>query len=194
MADYVVMPESDYKDICDSVRRKTGKTSNLKSGEVSPEIDALNLGDGGFVTGETNSTFTATYGSGSVRYATVTLCTGLAFEPDFFTVKITGASNTLDLAYDKIANKTYYIRANSEIIGSNYASNQMICLDVRLIGTGSLPKWIGANNKSGSYPYNDPLFSYKNGTLSLSFSLMIGAENDGDSFDLTFDWTVGKRQ
>lgn len=44
MADYVVMPKSDYEDICDSVRAKTGKNEALKSGEVSTEIDNISLG------------------------------------------------------------------------------------------------------------------------------------------------------
>ena len=53
MADYVVMPKSDYQNTCDSIRAKTGKTELLKSSELSTEIDSIQ-GSGG---GESDSSF-----------------------------------------------------------------------------------------------------------------------------------------
>ena len=41
MTDYVIMPRTDYKAICDSIRSKTDKTDTLKSGEISDQINAL---------------------------------------------------------------------------------------------------------------------------------------------------------
>ena len=54
MSGYVIMPSQDYKDICDSVRDKTGKTDLLKSTDISDEIKAIS-GDslvkiGGYIT------------------------------------------------------------------------------------------------------------------------------------------------
>ena len=46
MSDFAVMPYSDYKDICDSVRAKTGGTENLKSGEVAAAIAGIQAGGG----------------------------------------------------------------------------------------------------------------------------------------------------
>ena len=46
MSDFAVMPYSDYKDICDSVRAKTGGTETLKSGEIKPLIDGIQAGGG----------------------------------------------------------------------------------------------------------------------------------------------------
>jgi hypothetical protein len=41
MSDYVIMPSTDYQDICDAVREKTGETDLLKSGDVAEKIDGL---------------------------------------------------------------------------------------------------------------------------------------------------------
>ena len=47
LTDYVIMPGSDYQNICNSVRSKTGGTDLLKSGEVSAAIDSIQAGGGG---------------------------------------------------------------------------------------------------------------------------------------------------
>lgn len=39
LTDYVFMPGTDYQDICNAVRAKTGKTDLLKSGDLAPEIE-----------------------------------------------------------------------------------------------------------------------------------------------------------
>ena len=44
MAKFAVMPESDYKDICDSVRAKTKSTGKYKSGDLKPAIDSIKAG------------------------------------------------------------------------------------------------------------------------------------------------------
>lgn len=41
---YAVMPMTDYENICNAVREKSGKTDLLKSGEVSGEISAIEVG------------------------------------------------------------------------------------------------------------------------------------------------------
>jgi hypothetical protein len=41
---YAVMPMTDYENICNAVREKSGKTDLLKSGEVSGEINAIDVG------------------------------------------------------------------------------------------------------------------------------------------------------
>ena len=46
MADYVVMPKSDYQNTCDSIRAKTGATELLKSGDLSTAIDSIQAGGG----------------------------------------------------------------------------------------------------------------------------------------------------
>lgn len=51
---YVRMPSDDYKNICDAVREKTGKTELLKSGDIPSEISNMS-GDsikniGGYIT------------------------------------------------------------------------------------------------------------------------------------------------
>ena len=43
---YAVMPMTDYENICNAVREKSGKTNLLKSGEVSSEISAIAVGAG----------------------------------------------------------------------------------------------------------------------------------------------------
>lgn len=42
----VIMPGEDYQAICDSVRAKTGGTKLLKSGEVAPAIDGIEINTG----------------------------------------------------------------------------------------------------------------------------------------------------
>lgn len=39
--EYVIMPKSDYVSACDAIRRKTGKTDVIKSGDLSAEIDCI---------------------------------------------------------------------------------------------------------------------------------------------------------
>ena len=41
LTEYVIMPGSDYQNICNSVRSKTGGADLLKSGEVSAAIDSI---------------------------------------------------------------------------------------------------------------------------------------------------------
>lgn len=41
MADYAVMPYSDYEDACNAVREKTGGTAKIKSGEMGAQIRAI---------------------------------------------------------------------------------------------------------------------------------------------------------
>lgn len=59
---YAVMPMSDWRDIVDSVRSKTGKSDTLKSGEVANEIDSIRVGGG-------NNTF-AEYIQGTINDVT----------------------------------------------------------------------------------------------------------------------------
>ena len=47
LTEYVIMPGSDYQNICNSVRSKTGGTDVLKSGEVSAAIDSIQASGGG---------------------------------------------------------------------------------------------------------------------------------------------------
>ena len=54
LTDYVIMPGSDYQNICNSVRSKTGGTDVLKSGEVSAAIDSIQAGGGGNKHGDVN--------------------------------------------------------------------------------------------------------------------------------------------
>lgn len=44
MADYAVMPKSDYQAACNAVRAKTGKTEVITSGNLSSEIDSIQVG------------------------------------------------------------------------------------------------------------------------------------------------------
>lgn len=44
MAELVIMPEKDYKDICDAVRAKTGGTELLKSGDLPAQIEGISGG------------------------------------------------------------------------------------------------------------------------------------------------------
>lgn len=41
LKDYAIMPSSDYKAICDAVRKKTGSTELLKSGELAEAISGI---------------------------------------------------------------------------------------------------------------------------------------------------------
>ena len=41
MTDYAIMPLTDYQNICNSVRAKTGKSEVLKSGDLSGEIESI---------------------------------------------------------------------------------------------------------------------------------------------------------
>ena len=41
-----VMPMTDYENICNAVREKTGKTDLLKSGDISGEINDIEVGGG----------------------------------------------------------------------------------------------------------------------------------------------------
>ena len=47
LTEYVIMPGSDYQNICNSVRSKIGGTDVLKSGEVSAAIDSIQASGGG---------------------------------------------------------------------------------------------------------------------------------------------------
>lgn len=47
MSEYVVMPASDWKGICDATRSKAGTTDLLKSGEVAEAIEGIQAGGGG---------------------------------------------------------------------------------------------------------------------------------------------------
>ena len=44
MTDYAIMPLTDYQNICNSVRAKTGKSEVLKSGDLSGEIEGIPSG------------------------------------------------------------------------------------------------------------------------------------------------------
>ena len=44
MTDYAIMPLTDYQNICNSVRAKTGKSEVLKSGDLSGEIESISGG------------------------------------------------------------------------------------------------------------------------------------------------------
>lgn len=44
MADFVRVPEADWRDICDSVREKTGGEDGLLSGEVAPAVRGIQSG------------------------------------------------------------------------------------------------------------------------------------------------------
>lgn len=44
MSKYAVMPITDYENICNAVREKTGKTDLLKSGDISGEIGGIEVG------------------------------------------------------------------------------------------------------------------------------------------------------
>lgn len=46
LTEMVIMPGEDYQAICDSVRAKTGGTKLLKSGEVAPAIDGIEINTG----------------------------------------------------------------------------------------------------------------------------------------------------
>ena len=46
LTDYVIMPASDYKNMCDAIREKTGKTASIKSGELVDEF-TIAVGNGG---------------------------------------------------------------------------------------------------------------------------------------------------
>lgn len=45
MADYAVMPFSDYEDACNAVREKTGGTESIVSGELGAQIRAITGGE-----------------------------------------------------------------------------------------------------------------------------------------------------
>lgn len=45
LTELVVMPGNDYQAICNSVRSKTGKTELLKSGDIAPAIDQIEVGN-----------------------------------------------------------------------------------------------------------------------------------------------------
>lgn len=47
MAEYVRVPETDWQDICDAVRGKTGETAQMVSGEVAGKIENIESGGGG---------------------------------------------------------------------------------------------------------------------------------------------------
>lgn len=44
MAEYAVMPKSDYVDACDAVREKTGGTGAIKSGQLGDLIRGIVVG------------------------------------------------------------------------------------------------------------------------------------------------------
>lgn len=44
MAEYAVMPKSDYQDACDAVREKTGGTDTIKSGQLGEQIRSISTG------------------------------------------------------------------------------------------------------------------------------------------------------
>ena len=48
MTDYAIMPLTDYQNICNSVRAKTGKSEVLKSGDLSGEIESISGGGNPF--------------------------------------------------------------------------------------------------------------------------------------------------
>lgn len=60
--EYVIMPKADYAAACDAIRRKTGKTAVIKSGDLSVEIDSIEAGNSG-----------GTGGSGTVEWETTTI-------------------------------------------------------------------------------------------------------------------------
>jgi hypothetical protein len=43
LTDQVIMPGSDYQAICDATRSLTGKTGNLKSGDISTELGTIGI-------------------------------------------------------------------------------------------------------------------------------------------------------
>lgn len=47
MADFVVMPKTDYQNACDAVREKTGKSDLIRSGDMGAEIRSIPVGGGG---------------------------------------------------------------------------------------------------------------------------------------------------
>lgn len=73
MNDYVIMPTTDYQDVCNAVRAKTGKSGVLKSGQVANEIRAIPSGGGGdgssfaeFISG-TSENVELPYGTTAIR-------------------------------------------------------------------------------------------------------------------------------
>ena len=69
LSNYVQMPDTDYKAICDATREKCGTTGLLKSGEIKPLLEALETDGAKFyltVNVDSGSTVTATKGGLSV--------------------------------------------------------------------------------------------------------------------------------
>ena len=69
MSDYVIMPTEDYKAACDTIRAASGKTTLIKSGDMSSEISALinKIGKAEFKTANVSSKKywqSVTYGDG----------------------------------------------------------------------------------------------------------------------------------
>ena len=46
LTNYVIMPGSDYQEICDTVRSKNGETGVYKSGELAAAIERIADGAG----------------------------------------------------------------------------------------------------------------------------------------------------
>lgn len=65
MSEYAVMPKADYAEACDTIRKKTGGTESIKSGELPAEIENVYEAgyNDGFVEGEEDG-YTAGYTNG----------------------------------------------------------------------------------------------------------------------------------
>ena len=121
LTDYVIMPGSDYQEICDTVRSKNGKTGVYKSGELKAAIEGI-TGDNGyaeliyeteFTIAETNLT--------STEVTVATLDTGLneSDGTEFYAVIKCINDTDEDTSYNHVCERTQ----NIIVMNSGYCNN-----------------------------------------------------------------------
>lgn len=94
MSDFVRVPETDWRNILDAVRGKTGGADKMVSGVVAAAIAGIATGEGGgqYETGEI-------IGDGVTHTVTTPLQIPVSFEPDMLFVILTDTASILDASH-----------------------------------------------------------------------------------------------
>lgn len=128
MADYVRVPATDWQDICDSVRGKTGGEEKLLSGQMATEIDGIETGitPSGSINISTNGTYDVTeYAEAVVNVASSGGASAI------YSGSFTPAENVLKVEIDVGGSFTHFVcYAIASVTGNSIKATGGVIADV----------------------------------------------------------------